>query len=85
MKFVALFQDTEDLEAGPDDARCEGIGEKIRTAPLAEKVDNLLAAGGKSAHCAAECLSESSRIDVNTSVCAGEFAYSVAGLTHYAC
>ena len=78
MKFIALLENAEYLEAGSDDARSERVGEEVRTAPLPEKVNDFLAAGGKSAHCSAECLSERSGVDVNPAVCVGEFAYSVS-------
>ena len=83
MEFVALLENAEDLEAGSYDARCQGVGEEIWAASLPEHIDYLLAAGGETAHCSAEGLSEGAGVDVNPAVAVRELAHSVSRRSDY--
>ena len=62
---VGSREDLEDLDAGGDQRRWQGIGEQVRARALAQQVDDFATAGGKAAGAAAERLAQSRRVDVD--------------------
>ena len=80
---VAFFQHLEYFKACTNDARSQGVGEEIRTAALAQQVDNLFAARGETAQSAAEGFAQCTGVDVHTSVGVVQFAHAMSRSAHY--
>ena len=68
MQGIALLEHLEHLDTRGHDHRRQRIGEKVRTGTLAQHVDNLLPAGGETAHGAAESLSERARENIDPAI-----------------
>ena len=79
VKLVAFGEYLEQLDAGSAEHGRQGVAEQIRTAPLAEHFYNLLAAGCKSAHSAAEALSQGAGVDVDAAIKVELFGNATAG------
>ena len=78
MYRVVLLKHLEYLETCADDRRSQRVREEIRTAALAQHVDNLLAASCESTESAAESLAQCAGVDIHTTVCLAQFAHAVA-------
>jgi len=85
VKFVALVKNLKEFYSGCAEHGRQGVAEEVRTAPLTEHLDDLLASGGESAYRAAEALAEGAGMDVDASVEAELLGDSAAGGADDAC
>ena len=84
MEGVAFAEHLEELDPSRDDHRGQGIGEEVGARTLAQHVDDLLAAGGESAHGAAEGLAQGAGVDVDSAVAAELLGDAAARLSDHA-
>ena len=85
MKGIALLEYLEGLYSGAGNHRRDGIGEEVRAGALTQHLDNLLAAGGETAHGAAKGLSEGAGEDIYAAIAVKLLCNAVAGGAYHAC
>ena len=81
---VFLHQ-AEHFETGTDDGGSQRVGEQVRTAALAQHVDNLFLAGGEAAEGTAKRFAQCACIDIHTAIGVAKLAHAVAGSAYHTC
>ena len=84
MDGVVFLEHLEHLETGADNGGSQRVGEEVRTAALAQHVDDFLAAGGETAEGATKRLAQCAGIDVYATIGIAQFAHAVTGSTYHA-
>ena len=84
MQLVAFGEHPEHFDRGSHDGGGQRIGEEVGTRPLAQHVDDLLAARGEAAHGAAEGLAQRAGQDVHLAAQVVEFGDAAARFAQHA-